>query len=170
MFLFIHQNNHTLMKKVFVSLAILATFAMGACKNKAENPSPTIGKATIAGFATVDLDLSQAGNQGSVPAGTKITVVVNTQDLVVTPVSGANYARKVYEGVIGADGSFSIEIDAIAKPFTAAIYPNNFEAQQTPIGGPPSVRKTFAVNNNNPINVTIAQGQRVVREFTYIAQ
>lgn len=158
------------MKKVFLSLAIVATFAMGACKNKAENPAPTTGKATIAGFATVDLDLSQAGLQGSIPSGTKITVVVNTQDLVIAPVSGANYARKVYEAVIGTDGSFSVEIDAIARPFTAAIYPNNFEALQTPAGGPPAVRRTFAVNNNNPINVTIAQGQRVVREFAYVAQ
>ena len=153
-------------------MAIAATFALGACKNKAENPTPTTGKATIAGFATVDLDLAQAGNQGAIPSGTKVTVVVNTQDLAVAPQTGANFARRTYETTIGADGTFSVEIDAVARPITVEIRPDSFDAQQVTAAGPPIVseRKVFAVNSGNPISVTIAQGQRVVRALAYVAQ
>lgn len=151
-------------------MAIAATFAFGACKNKAENPTPTTGKATIAGFATVDLDLTQAGYQGAIPAGTKVVVVVNTQDLAVAPL-GANFARRAYEATIGTDGTFSVEIDAVAKPMNVEIRPDGFDAQQVIAAGPPIVseRKAFAVNSGNAINVTIAKGQKVVRNLAYAA-
>lgn len=154
------------MKRFILSAVVVASLAFGGCKNKnAENPTPVpTGKATITGLATVDLDLNQAGRQGSVPAGTKVTVIVSTKAFVLNPSASVSYADKAYETTIGADGKYSVEIDAVDKPFTASVRGGDFEANQIPVGGGTAVRKKFSVSATD---VTVYKGGSFIQDLAY---
>jgi|JI81BgreenRNA_FD_contig_101_514371_length_1486_multi_8_in_0_out_0_1 hypothetical protein len=154
------------MKRFILSAVVVASLAFGGCTNKdAENPTPVpTGKATITGLATVDLDLNQAGRQGSVPAGTKVTVILSTKDLVLNPSSSVNYADRVYETTIGADGRYSIEVDATDKPFTVSVRGGEFEANRVPAGGGAAVRVEFSVAASN---VTVYKGGSFIQDLAY---
>ncbi|MCU0436946.1 MAG: hypothetical protein MUC49_03465 [Raineya sp.] len=154
------------MKRIILSAAVVASLAFGGCKNKnADNPVPVpTGKATITGLATVDLDLNQAGRQGSVPAGTKVTVILSTEDLVLNPSGGVTYADKAYDTTIGADGRYSIEVDAVDKPFTVSVRGGDFEANRVPAGGGAAVRVKFSVSATD---VTVYKGGSFIQDLAY---
>ena len=155
------------MKKVIFAASIFAAFALTNCKNKAENPAPTTGKATIKGIATVDLDQTVAGRQGAIPDGTKVVVIVNTQNLTDSPTVGGNYTTKTYEGVIAA-GAYSVEIDAISKPSTVTMYAEAFEATVVFAVTPAPIlseRRKFATITRN--NVNVYKGGVFIEDFNY---
>lgn len=154
------------MKRFILSAVVVASLAFGGCTNKdAENPTPVpTGKATITGLATVDLDLNQAGRQGSVPTSTKVSVIVSTKAFVLNPSSSVSYADKVYETTIGADGKYSVEIDAVEKPFTVSVRGGDFEANQVPALGGTAVRKKFSVA---AADVTVYKGGSFIQDLAY---
>ena len=159
------------MKKVIFAASIFAAFALTNCKNKAENPTPTTGKAIIKGVATVDLDVSPAptavGKQGAIPAGTKIVVIVSTDNLTDNPTSGVNYGNKTYEGVIGAGGAYSVEIDAISKPSNVEVRAEAFEATVTFAVAPAPVLSERRVFDAITRNVNVYKGGVFIEDFNY---
>ena len=155
------------MKKIIFAASLFAAFSLTNCKNKAENPAPTTGKAIIKGVATVDLDQTVGGRQGAIPDGTKVVVVVSTENLVSSPTTGATYDKNTYSGVIAA-GAYSIEIDAISKPSTVTMYAEAFEATVTFAVAPAPVlseRRKFATITRN--NVNVYKGGVFIEDFNY---
>lgn len=152
------------MKKTSFTLIIcLVLFAINGCTNEnTVNPAPQLGKAIISGLATADFDLNAPG-RNNVPAGTKIFVIVNTRDLVLNPVAAVNYASKTFEGTVGSDGKFSIEIDAIEKSFDITLKGNDFEGTQTPLLGTPA-RKIFI---SPAVSVTVFANGTFIRDLSY---
>lgn len=155
------------MKKLIFVASLFAVVSLSNCKNKAENPVPTTGKAIIKGVATVDLDLTTAGKQGAIPADTKVVVIVSTENLTDSPVGGVTYAKNTYSGVIGAGGVYSIEIDAISKPSSVEVRAESFEATVTFAVTPAPVlseRRRFA-----PITktVNVYKGGVFIEDFNY---
>lgn len=151
------------MKKLIFVASLFAVVSLSNCKNKAENPAPTTGKATIKGVATVDLDLVAAGRQGVITAGTKVVVIVSTENLTDNLTTGVTYAKKTYQGVIGAGGAYSIEIDAISKASNAVIYAESFEATVLVTAGN-SERRKFATITRN---VNVYKDGSFVEDFNY---
>ena len=151
------------MKKLIFVASLFAVVSLSNCKNKAENPAPTTGKATIKGVATVDLDLVAAGRQGVITAGTKVVVIVSTENLTDSPAAGVTYAKKTYQGVIGAGGAYSIEIDAISKASSAVIYAEAFEATVI-ASATVTERRKFATITRN---VNVYKDGSFVEDFNY---
>lgn len=155
------------MKKFMFMASLFAVVSLSNCKNKAENPAPTTGKAIIKGTATVDLDPFTAGKQSTIPADTKVTVIVSTENLTDTPTSGVTYAKKTYQGTIGAGGAYSIEIDAISKASSVVMYAESFTATVVTAGAPTpasEVRKIAAITRN----VNVYKDGTFIEDFNYI--
>ncbi len=153
------------MKKLFFVASLFAVVSLSNCKNKAENPAPTTGKAIIKGVATVDLDLSPTatGRQGAVPVDTKVTVVVSTENLTDNPTSGVTYAKKTYQTSIGAGGAYSVEIDAISKVSSVVVYAADFEATVV-LTATTSERRKFTTITRN---VNVYKGGVFIEDFNY---
>jgi hypothetical protein len=119
------------MKKSVKILSFFAAILLIAlsCKDEMTNEPFTNGSATIQGIAFAELDLSNAELE-YVPQGVHIYAEINSQDLVQFPSGGVNYGTIVYDTTIGADGSFTFQIDANLKNVTVNFYSDDFRADQ----------------------------------------
>ena len=151
------------MKKLIFVASLFAVVSLSNCTNKASNPVPTTGKATIKGVATVDLDLVAAGRQGAIAAGTKVVVIVSTDNLTDNPTPNVTYAKKTYKATIGDGGAYSVEIDAISKASSVVIYAESFEATVLVTAGN-SERRRFATITRN---VNVYKDGSFVEDFNY---
>ena len=119
------------MKKTVKLFSLLAAIVLiaASCKDEMTNEPFENGSATIQGTARIDLDLSNTELE-YVPQGVNIYAEINSTDLVQFPSGGSNYGPIVYSTVIGADGSFTFQIDANLKNVTVSFYADDFLADQ----------------------------------------
>jgi hypothetical protein len=111
-------------KLVYASIAVVA-IAISSCSNEnSVNPRPVdqvISKATVTGIVRAELNNTipspslggSFANAEFIPAllAPKVVASINTRDLVLSPASGVTYARKFFEATVGADGSYSFEVE-----------------------------------------------------------
>jgi len=120
------------MKKVILTIGVLAT-AMIACKKKTtENPVPGIGTATIKGY--VKETTSEKVVNGTTVTNTfvyapakNVTVMawIDSKDLVINP-SSSTYAKKVFTATTDANGMYEIKVDANLKAVNVTVQPQPF--------------------------------------------
>jgi len=117
-----------------MALTLIAVFAISSCK-KDEEPATTsdMTHATIKGVVYADLDETNDTNTVDpikdyefAPVGTKVILVVNSKDLVANPIAGKTYADITYETEVGANGVYTVTVDATAKTANYTVKADDF--------------------------------------------
>ncbi len=110
--------------KLFIfSLMVLG---LVSCTKEEDAIEVVNGSAKVTGFVEADLDLTTSGLEFA-PAGTKIIAIINTEDLIANPDPNVNYPNKTYTTTVGANGIYTLNIDANAKNVNVTIVANDFE-------------------------------------------
>lgn len=152
--------------KKFIAISILLGFGLmitlNSCKKKEEETSGAslTSTATLKGKVWAELDITNTEFEAA-PAGTKIFVSIESQDLVNNP----QYDNKtlIYETTVDASGNYSISVPAGNKSLTAKISGADFEYMQNQ-GGGTTKRTVYAVGTTT---VTINAGDIEINDLYY---
>jgi len=159
--------------KIFAVLAI-GTIVIASCKKVEPTPATNPGTATIKGTLWANLNTHNDTNQSGgyllkseyVPAGTKVTVIVNSYDLDATPDGSYNYQDLKYTGVVGTAGDYSIaNVPCYNTPINVEVYFNDFSYNK--IWGPLAGDITPTVFTLGSVTLTIYDGAIVIHDATY---
>lgn len=139
--------------KISLAAVIFAAFTFG-CEN-ITNPEPissidSTKTATIQGTATAIFDLTTFDVEPA-QAGTKVKVVIDSQQFVSSPQPGVQYQNLTYTTTLDADGNFSIEVPALDGSTQTTIYFDSFKANQ--VQGDGTEEETTFTPTPNPINL-----------------
>lgn len=113
------KNNILIILSVFL-------FTFISCNKDEETTKISNGSAKITGIAKCDLDLTSSEAEYA-PVGTKIIATINTGELVMNPVEGTVYPKKLYTTTVGENGAYSLNIEANAKTVNVQITASDFE-------------------------------------------
>ena len=106
-------------------LASVLVMSLNGCKKKKEEAEVVpLGKATISGRLTADLDYNNAVNEPV--SGVVVNVKINTYDLVTNPDWDVTYPDKVYTTTTDANGNYSIDIEVGAHEVEARVIFTDF--------------------------------------------
>lgn len=112
--------------KMFMLLLLCSSVVVSSCKKDEEEAAVPMNKAYITGFAYADLDMTEPGDE-FVPAGTKLFLILNTEELFLQPDPNTVYPYKYYETTVGSDGKYSFSFDVGNIPIMqVAIYGDEF--------------------------------------------
>lgn len=140
-----------------ISLALMITFT--SCKKDEEEVTPDpMPTATITGLAEVQLDYTDTDIE-TAPAGTKVFASVWAGDLVETQIAGYDYQTFVYEGSIGSDGRYTINVPAKSSNAKATITFADFEYNV--IINATTTQRVIFTSNGGTINL-VAGGNYVL--------
>ncbi len=117
------------MKKANIIISIISTTAIlffAGCKKKTEDSTPT-AVTLIKGQAKAELNLTTPGDE-NVPDGTKITFLVNPNDLLNKPDTAKKYDSYRYTATVSG-GVYSISVPARNDGSKVKIVPDEFEYQ-----------------------------------------
>jgi hypothetical protein len=162
------------MKKIkFLSMIALAgTFFIASCGSDEELLPVEMAHeyAIIKGAAKANLNLTNDTNATTFEdyenAPTKVVIYakLNSSDLITNP-SSANYADKIYKGVISSDGSYEVIVPARHKTVNVTIYADDFIETQT-VSTSPSVtnRRTYDLT---PVTVAVEREKVTVVDLYF---
>lgn len=163
-------------RKIFAALAVSA-IAFVSCK-KEEPVAPTAPEtATIQGTLRANLDAANDTITGGwpagyeiynsteyAPAGTKVTVIVDSYDLDPTPDPFFDYQDLKYTTTVGSNGSYSISnVPCYNTPIDVYVMFNDFTANQKKSG-------TLTEPENFYLSgqwVTVYAGAVVINDYSY---
>lgn len=160
-------------RKIFAVLAI-GTIALASCKKVEPTPAKDPGVATVEGTLWANLDTWNDTDQFGgyelhseyVPAGTKVTVIVDSKDLDETPDLSYDYQDLKYTAVIGTAGDYTIaNVPCFNTPITVDIYFNDFSYNK--VWGPLAGDFTPTVFTLGSATVTVYDGAVVIHDATY---
>jgi hypothetical protein len=167
-----------MMKKQFLKLtmalvALPVLFSLTSCDKDSDakntTPATELGKATISGVITGNLDLTNSvANEGI--AGVTVTVWINNNDLINNYTSWwagqAAEGYRTYTAVTDADGKYSVSVDVGSKPVEIrTLYPAIVRAnQKNELGGTTEVDLFI---QNNPNWITLYKGQVYNQNINY---
>ena len=115
---------HSSLFTTVISIAALL-FIVG-CKKKTDDSTP-VSVTTIKGQAKAELNLTVAGDE-NIPDGTKITFLVNPNDLLNKPDTLNKYDSYRYTATVSS-GQYTISVPARNDGSPVKIVPDEFEAQ-----------------------------------------
>jgi len=138
-------------KKVLIVFSLVALIFVSCSKDDSETVNVKNGSATITGIARCETDLTNLESE-FVPAGTKIIATISTDDLVVNPDPTITYPERSFSTTVGANGKYSLTVDANAKTVTVNITASDFEFDQKIDTIPTYTRKRY-VYGNGVVNV-----------------
>ena len=139
--------------KVLIVISLVALIFI-SCGDDEETPAVVNGSAKITGVAKCELDLSNTERE-YVPAGTKIIATIDTEDLVNSPDANVTYPERTYTTTVGANGVYTLTIEANAKTVTVDITASDFEYDQIQADTITRVRKVYSYA---PSTVTVIDG------------
>ena len=170
------------MKKKLVTILGLAVLTLVACKKDEEvvvTPAGP-GSAVLEGTIYAPLDLSNDTtingsfipglHQEFAPEGTKITAIIDSEDLQTNPQPGYNYQKLKYTTTIGENGRYKFgSLPAINQNIAVELRFNDFEATQIQFdpSNNPSQEKIFTVPGGAV--VVIYNGGTIIKEYEYTA-
>jgi hypothetical protein len=162
------------MKRKFFAVLAIGAVAFVSCKKDEPVAPAEPGMATVQGTLWADLDTWNDTNQSGgyqhhpeyAPAGTKVTIIVDSYDLDPTPDPSFDYQDLKFTTTVGTNGAYSItDVPCYNTPIDAKIYFNDFTADQ--VWGPLSADKTHTVFTLGWNWVTIYDGAVVVYDADY---
>lgn len=171
------------MKKIVLSLTAVALLVATACKKEEQTPREA-GAATVKGLVEVNSNLANDTlSDGSfspmwetVPAGTKLTFIIDGGDLDPNPDPTYNYKDQLYSTSVGSDGMYSISLPAYETPINAEVRFDDFETDLIDYGtdpgdttatGQPATVATRTTFSRASTMVTIYDGAVVVNDYQY---
>ncbi len=155
------------MKKILVLLS-LASFALmitfSSCKKDEEEVTPDpMPTATITGKAEVQLDYTNTEIE-TAPSGTKVFATIWAGDLVETQIANYDYQTFVYEGSIGSDGKYSIEVPAKSSNAKVTVKFADFEYD---VIQPDSSKVRVVFSSPDYVDVPIVAGTTKILDANY---
>lgn len=108
-----------------MSLATVITFTSCDKDETFEYTPEALGKATIKGKVSAELDVTNNVYE-TAPAGTRVSVTLDTELLAANPINGYDYEVKTYEATTDANGEYTITVDASSKAASVTIYVEDF--------------------------------------------
>jgi len=144
-------------------LASVVVLSLNSCKKKDEAAEVVpLGKATISGKLTANLDYTISGEENV--AGVTVLVRINTYDLVTSPNEDANYPDKIYSAVTDANGNYSIDIEVGSQEVYARVVFPDFTFNAI-TGGDPATERTVYYGGSNYHD--LYQGGSTVSDYNY---
>ncbi|MBL7892170.1 MAG: hypothetical protein JNL63_06040 [Bacteroidia bacterium] len=154
------------MKTTLIIVLISATMWTSGCKKKEETTSggsaEALSSSVIKGKVYADLNTTIAGNE-DVTSLCTIIAKVSTADLY-TP-SPAVPRDRFYSTSVKSDGTYSISVEAGAKPVSVTVYPQDFETDQIISTGPTTTQRKIYTKSS--FSVTSIQGGVKIIDITY---
>lgn len=153
-------------KTALVITLLSATIWTSGCKKKDETTSSggsaeALSSSTIKGKVWADLNTTSTGNE-ALTSGT-IIAKVSTADLY-TP-SPTVPRDRFYSTSVKSDGTYSISVEAGAKPVSVTVYPQDFETDQIISTSPITTQRK--VYTSSSFSVTSIQGGVKIIDITY---
>lgn len=166
-----------------MSLTAGALIFATACKKEEQTPREA-GAATVKGMVEVNSNLANDTlSDGSydlkmetVPAGTKLTFIIDGADLDANPDPTYDYKDQLYNTSVKSDGSYSVSLPAYETPINAEVQFDDFETDVIDYGtdpgdttatGQPATVSTRTTFSRPSANVTIYDGAVVVKDYQY---
>jgi hypothetical protein len=110
-----------------ITMMIIAVLGTSCTKTQTEPSEPGTAMVTLhLGINTDETNDTTYNGTGatqweSVPSGTMVKFVINSEDLQENPVSGYAYDKLTYTGEVDASGDVIIELPAIANPLSVDV-------------------------------------------------
>ncbi len=147
--------------KVLIIISLVAMIFI-SCGKDDEASAVKNGSAKITGIAKCNLDLTNTERE-FVPAGTKIIATIDTKDLVNAPNANITYPDRIYTTTVGANGIYTLTIEANAKTVTVDITASDFEYDQK-INDTTFTRKIYSYA---PSTVTVIDGISKIEDIDF---
>ena len=165
------------MKTKVLSIFAIATIALISCKKTEPAVPAGPGEATIEGvlYAPLNLGNDTATTGGYelhnefAPNGTKVTAVIDTEDLQKDPQNGYNYEKLQFTTTVSNDGVFTFSnLPAISQSAGVKLKFGDFKADQAQVdpSNNPAENKIYTLNDKTAF---VYAGAKVIKEYTYIA-
>jgi hypothetical protein len=143
------------MKKLFLTLSLVATLVFTGCDNdNSVNPQP-MGKATITGIVYADFDETDDTDNEDVVANTKLVVTLDDD----------NGHVRYTEVTTDASGKYTIEVDLGNQGLYVYIQPVDFRADVKTTGD--TENRIFYGDNFNYANIYVEKGSSLIRDLKY---
>ncbi|HET6245917.1 MAG: hypothetical protein H0V01_15210 [Bacteroidetes bacterium] len=140
---------------------VTALVFISACK-KDEVPEGSNYTTKLSGLVKAELDLTNATTEFA-PIGTRITFLINPNDLQMNPDTAANYDSYRYTTTVLAEGKYTIELPAKNVGSMVKIVMDDFEYQTVYVGGT-TQRKIY---KGDPTETTIYAGTAKIMDLFY---
>ncbi len=140
----------------------LAALIFISCGKDAETVTVKNGSAKITGVAKCELDMTNTERE-YVPSGTKIIATINTSDLVTAPDANINYPQKTFTTTVGANGAYTLAVDANAKTVNVTITASDFEYDKK-INDTTYTRTVYSLAPNG---VTVIDGITKINDLNF---
>jgi hypothetical protein len=148
-------NKLIIMKKLFLTLSIVATLAFTSCDNdNAVNPQP-LGKATITGTVYADFDETDDTDDEDVVANKKIVIEIY---------DGYTDTSRFTETTTDANGNYTIEVELGNRSLHVFLDLVDFRADVKTADGTESVIFTGSAFGDD---VTISKGGEYILDLIY---
>lgn len=172
-----------MMKKIVLSVTALVLLVAVACEKEEQTPREA-GSATVKGVMEVNSNTANDTlSDGTfdlkweaVPAGTKLTFIIDGGDLDPNPDPSYDYKDQLYSAETDADGAYSVDIPAYETPIDAEVQFDDFETDVIEFGtdpgdttatGQPATVETRTTFSRPSAFVTIYDGAVVVQDYQY---
>lgn len=106
------------------AISCAAIFCFVGCKKKTEDSTP-LSVTTIKGEVKAELNLTTSGKE-NVPEGTKITFLIDPNDLLNSPDTSKKYDSYRYTAIV-TGGRYEIHVPARNNGTPVKIVPDDFE-------------------------------------------
>jgi len=148
-------------KKVLIVFSLVALIFV-SCSKETETVTVTNGSAKITGVAKCDLDLTNTERE-FVPAGTKIIATIDTKDLVNNPDNTITYPERTFTTTVGANGVYTLTVDANSKTVSVDIQASDFEYDQK-VNDTTFTRKVYVYGTSTR---TVVNGVTVIEDIDF---
>jgi len=172
-----------MMKKIVLGLTALGLLVAVACKKEEQTPREA-GSATVKGVMEVNSNTANDTlsdgtydmKMETVPAGTKVTFIINGSNLDPNPDPTYNYKDQLYSAKTNGNGAYSVDLPAYETPIDAEVQFDDFETDVISFGtdpgdttatGQPATVETRTTFSRPSAFVTIYDGAVVVRDYQY---
>ena len=155
------------MKKLLFLLSFASALVLSSCNNdNTVNPKAELGKATITGTVTADLNLSATGKEKV--ANIVVVARISEEDLILNPSYNVTYGYKYYHATTDANGKYSIDVET--NPNNTSIYvdliPQDFEFAVVQNDGT-TTKSTQFIGNNAARSVAVYNGGTFLQDITF---
>lgn len=155
------------MKKLVFLLSFASALVLSSCNNdNTVNPTAALGKATIAGTVTADLNLSATGKEKV--ANIVVVARVYERDLILNPSSDVTYGYKYYQATTDANGKYSVDVETNTNKtnINVDVIPQDFEFAVVQ-GDGTTTKTTQFIGNNAKKTVTVYNGGTFLQDITF---
>jgi len=155
------------MKKLLFLLSFASALVLSSCNNdNTVNPKAELGKATITGTVTADLNLSATGKEKV--ANIVVVARVYERDLILNPSDDVTYGYKYYQATTDANGKYTVDVETNTNKASISVdvIPQDFEFAVVQ-GDGTTTKSTQFIGSSAKRTVTVYNGGTFLQDITF---